>query len=953
LNKVKLQYVGNAPFFSALSEQEQERISERMHLEHRRSGEMLFQQDDDSIALYLIKSGWVRLIDSSGTVLASQGPGSLVGETDLFLDRARSLGATLATDAELWVLGRDDLIELLAESPQIGLQLTLAFGSRLALFDQYLVEARLKPLPYLSGLEDKTLLATARRLEPREVKEDEFVVEGGQPPEALFIVESGQVHLHSTEEGGDFSELGVGESFGEMAVLTDKPHARSAQAATDVTLWALSTADFDALAEEYPDLRMALSRSFREPLLSQDQERAVERLFTMALFKDLSEEVLWAVSQRLLLRHAPAGEQVFAKGSPGDALYLIDSGQIEIVSEEQKGYSVLARLGPDEFFGEMALLTGKPRSTAARAAAHTNLWVLYRSDFDDLVNRYPSISLALSRVLSQRLADMDRRFTESHLRGLKLLAGLSASQLEDVSGRLHPVRYRQGETIIREGDPGAEMFFIESGRVQVVRGSGSGAMLLAELVGGDLFGEMALLTGSPRSATVTALSDLDLWALSKADFDDLVTAYPNLALALSRLLSDRLRHTDERFLAKPTVTVAAPPPPVPSAEIETIQVARPAPPRQPAPQPRRVAPPKPRPQPTPKQPTRGLVGELGNVFGDMAGWFGSLSTWGKIRLVVITMLLVWMVFIIIPAIVIQTLAADNVTSLQGAIAFAEIIPPDPTETSLPTDTAVPPVAKSVAPAPVSAVEGAVPVEAPQGGQKTPTEAPTAGEGAPVEAPAGGESGSAGGESAPPGGEAASSQPTATPTPWIIVITNTPAPATDTPIPTDTPVPPTATPKPKQVAQPAAPVPTATPAGRPQPPRELDPRLGGLGVSIQPAGVKPGQQYWRLVKVRWQNKEESGNDHTIYIEVLDENGSRMAGHPVEIRWQDGSVVVQTEDKPAHEYPANFPMYATLGAYAVRVSGLPSDTIVGLGMGTAEQPDFTIHTNFLLTFQRVMR
>jgi hypothetical protein len=64
-------------------------------------------------------------------------------------------------------------------------------------------------------------------------------------------------------------------------------------------------------------------------------------------------------------------------------------------------------------------------------------------------------------------------------------------------------------------------------------------------------------------------------------------------------------------------------------------------------------------------------------------------------------------------------------------------------------------------------------------------------------------------------------------------------------------------------------------------------------------------------------------------------------------------VVTEAKPPNEYPANFPMYNNLGSYAVSVAGLPSDTIVGMGLGTAEQPDFNVHVNFFLTFQRVTR
>jgi CRP-like cAMP-binding protein len=897
---VKLRLVGNVPFFSALSEQDQEHISQRMHLEHRRSGETLFRKGEDSTALYLIKSGWVRLIANGGAALASQGPGSLVGETDLFLGRPRSLGATIASDADLWVLAREDLEILIADNPQLGLRLALAFGSRLALFDEYLVKQRLETLSFLSGLDENVMRAIARRLSPVEAKAGEFIVEAGQPPKALYIVELGQVHLHSSEEGGDFSELGTGETFGEMAVLTGKSNAHSAQAATDVVLWALPVDEFESLTEEYPTVRLTLSQALCEPLLPQDQARAMERLASIPLFSTLSEDALWAVAQRLLLRHVPSGQLIFAEGEPGDALYLIDTGQIEIITNKRRGSDTLARLGTDEFFGEMALLTGKTRSTSARAATHTNLWVLYRSDFDDLVNRYPAISLALSKVLSERLAEMDRRFTENHLRNLKLLAGLSSSQLEDISRRLQPVRYRRGEIILREGDIGDVMFFIESGRVQVVRGEGAHASVLAEMGSGDLFGEMALLSGSPRSATVTALSDLDLWMLSQTDFDELVTAYPNLALVLSRLLSERLRNTDVR-LQQP----AAAPARVarPRRARSTQPVARP--------QPQPVA--QPRPRPVRRKPRRNLVREIGEAFDGAVTWFGSLSRGAKVRLVLITVLLAWLMFIVAPIMVISTLAADDVTNMQGAIAFVQTAPPPATDTPPPT------------PQPLVVYQTVI--------LPTATLLPATDTPLPPEATL-----------APP-----------TQTPWIIVVTATPMPVTDTPIPpTATPVPPTPTPQPERSAASAAqPLPSPTPAENPQPERSLDPRLPSLGVAIQPAGVKPGQEYWRLVEARWQNEAEAGGDHTIYVELLDEYGGRVLNHPVEIRWSTGNLTVITEDKPKPEYASNFPMYNTLGSYAVSVPRLPSDTVVGLGLGTADQPAFTVHTNFFLTFQQVRR
>jgi CRP-like cAMP-binding protein len=583
----------------------------------------------------------------------------------------------------------------------------------------------------------------------------------------------------------------------------------------------------------------------------------------------------------------------------------------------------------------MALLTGKPRSTGARAATHANLWVLYRGDFDDLVNRHPSISLALSKVLSERLAEMDRRFSESHLRGLKLLAGLSSSQLEDVSHRLSPIRFRQGEVIIREGDPGYEMYFIESGRVRVMRGSGPNAILLADLGAGDLFGEMALLTGKPRSATVTALSDLDLWSMPQADFDDLVAAHPNLGLALSRLLSDRLRDTDTRFIRQPAEIMAVP------AQPQTVAV--------PVPRPRPAAKPAPKPRRARRTRSRSLTAEVNDAFGGLVTWFGSLSRGAKVRLVLFSLLLAWLLCIVTPALVISTLAADNVTNLQGAIAFVQTEAPPPTDAPSPTDTPVPPLA--VLSEPAESVSESAAEEAAQAPAEAPADLSVE---APAEVLAEGALEAIVAPSDVPAAEPPA-DPAATPTPWIIVITNTPPPPTDTPIPTNTPLPPTPTPQPmsNRVSSAAAALPSPTPAEQPQPPRDLDSRLSALNVNVQPAGVRPGQSYWRLIAARWENEAQAGGGHSIFVDVLDENGGKVVGQPIEIRWAGGGLTVFTEEKPSNEFGANFPMYNTLGSYAVSIAGLPSDMLVGMGLGTIEQPNFTVHTNFFLTFQRVTR
>jgi CRP-like cAMP-binding protein len=905
---VKSHYMRNAPYFSALTEEEQKRVSQKMHLEHRPKGDVLFQPGEESTSLYFVKSGWVQLFSDSSVPLANLGPGSLVGEADLFQERRHLTGAKTTSEAELWVLTRADLTALITDDPQIGLKLTLAFGAHLAQFDRYLVDHRLRPIPFLADLPDEVLEAIARRLAPVVVTQEEQVVEACQPPEALYIIERGRVKLTGCDEdsGGDFVEIGQGETFGEMAVLADKAHAITATSVDDALLWALSAPDFNALTDNYPALRRALSQLLQEPLIPDDQAIAVERLVTMPLFSNLEDEALKAAAKRLLLRHVPAGEVVYPAGSVGDALYMIESGSVELLSEDRDEPNVIVRLGAGEFFGEMALLTGKPRSTTARAMGHTNLWALYKTEFEDLVLRYPSISLSLSRALSQRLAEADRRFADTRLRRFAIFARMSDAQLGDLSQRLKPTRFRKGEVLMAQGQPGDVMYLIESGQVEVVRQEGQRELVLAELGTGELVGEMALLTGDVRSATVRAVSNLDLLSLSADDFDAVLSAYPNLALDLSRLLSERLRNTTKRvteFRPAPTARAAAPrvkrtPARTDGATIKARRRAKVAPAarakRAPAAKPETLA----------ASPGQELLQDTEDLITGFASWFGGLQRGTQVRLVVITLLLVWLVGIAAPAAVISGLAEYDVTNLQGAIAWVRTATPPPTATPFPTDTPIPtPVPATYTPTPVPLTDTPIP-------------------------------------------------PTDTPIPP----TDTPIPPTDTPIPpTDTPVPPTDTPVSlaRSVAPALAAANTPEPSPTPLPPvapRGWDPRLDLMNIQIEPAPAAPGQKYWRLVDAKWRNEAEAQGAHSIYVEVLDDAGNRMIGQRVEIGWGGGSQVVITEDKPAPEYASNFPMYNTLGSYWVRMAdGQPSERVVGLGLGTPDQPRFTIHTVFLLTFR----
>src|SRR3954470_5096998 len=121
---------------------------------------------------------------------------------------------------------------------------------------------------------------------------------------------------------------------------------------------------------------------------------------------------------------------------------------------------------------------------------------------------------------------------------LPLFAELSASECQDLESRMQRREFAPRQTIVREGGPGDAAFLIVGGLVAVRhKDPASGVeFVLAELGAGQMFGEMALLTGKPRGATVVAIEQTSCAVLERTDFERALQASPRIALAIARVM---------------------------------------------------------------------------------------------------------------------------------------------------------------------------------------------------------------------------------------------------------------------------------------------------------------------------------------------------------------------------------------------------------------------------------
>lgn len=618
---MKNELIKYAPLFVGLSDGEREDLAAGFAEGQCATGASLLKAGERAEAVYLIGQGFVSLSTPSGQNIATLGPGSLMGEASLFRASSLELNAVALSDLQFWKLTDRGLRELILQRPAIGIRLSRNFGSLLVQMEDYLLQ-RLSATSEMGSLPQHTLQAVAKRLQPVEVNSGATIFRAGEMPAGLYLVESGGLDLRVEGRANPAPRtVEPGRLIGTASLLTAKPTLETAVAARDSLLWLFPVEAFQAISAQHPGLRRSLARGARANLNRTDQGIAVTRLAQMPMFAEAPPPALQAVAERMVLQPVPAGERVYTVGELGDALYLVESGEVELTAENATGVvEGLARVDQGGMFGEMSLLMGRSRAEDATATRNTNLWILYKSDLDELATQHPALGKAMSQGLATKLATEEQGQDADRFRAFELFTDLGAAELTQVSEYLRPTRYRAGEQIYRSTSPADTLFLLEKGHVRVQPLSG-GSWVLGP---GETFGERALLTNQPHNAGATAETDVDVWTLAKSDFDMLMNRYPTLAISMSRMLSQRLSQAQTGMadgLGGPVYVPMDASTNLPSRR-RSQAVAYPGAP---------LPPPAPRRGP-------GFV-----------EWFTGLSRGKKIAVAVVVLLLIWLIGIAAPA----------------------------------------------------------------------------------------------------------------------------------------------------------------------------------------------------------------------------------------------------------------------------------------------------------------
>ena len=404
--------------------------------------------------------------------------------------------------------------------------------------------ARLQSSPLLGELDEAELARLLQRLQLRTCEPGDILLTEGEAGETLFLLVGGTVKVFvRNPENRNLAvlELRGGDFFGEVAVLSGRPRSATITAATPCELLELDRAVLDELARTHPGMvdtleafylartQSALAATLRDASLGPEARRRAEAVLR-------SHFGGGGFDPRTQLKLADA---LLRSGQREDALALLASLADDLARHgfPEKAVAILKKIerlqgrGVEELPLAPLQRPGEPGPPSPAGPGegrepefHGWLVDLVRATVEQGRPRHGAAT-APGLLMSPLFEDFAEDELLSLVRGLRLLT-------------LDP-----GDVMVTEGEAGNSVFVITSGVVKVfVRDPAGRNVQVGQLGEGDFFGEISLLSGRPRSATVTAAAPCELLELDREAFDEVCARHPRVRSVMEEVYIQRASH---------------------------------------------------------------------------------------------------------------------------------------------------------------------------------------------------------------------------------------------------------------------------------------------------------------------------------------------------------------------------------------------------------------------------
>lgn len=271
-------------------------------------------------------------------------------------------------------------------------------------------------IPLFSELAEQELQSLLPHIQTKTFPEGALICREGERGDSLFVISRGEVFIiKRTPEGKEVfvRNLREGSFFGEFGFFIDQKRHATVKAVVECEILEISRNVLNQMIETHPRLNEVLQTLF--------EERILDNFFALSpTFSSLTSRERAEVLKRFFLRKIPEETLLFKGGDPPTSLYMVRSGGVEIFTQNRRGKKVLlALLESGNFFGEIGLFFGKPRTANARTTRPTELMEMTKEDFNLCLRRFPNLQTKLKEISLNRLSQTNELLSQEAIQKAK------------------------------------------------------------------------------------------------------------------------------------------------------------------------------------------------------------------------------------------------------------------------------------------------------------------------------------------------------------------------------------------------------------------------------------------------------------------------------------------------------------------------------------------------------
>ena len=231
--------------------------------------------------------------------------------------------------------------------------------------------------------------------------------------------------------------------------------------------------------------------------------------------------------------------KIYCNSEEVSKFLIICSGKCNLVDESG---AINRTLNSGDFFGLISLFTNSSKNYDLITSEKSKILELEKSKLMELANKIPDIKKQLLQIVNKQLFNPEINAALS-----TIAKGVDTKTIKELKKDISWKTLNDSEILFNEGDIGDSCYIVMSGRVQALKNYGKdNEVVLGELKKGDIIGDMALITGEKRSATIKASKLSRLIYISKKSFDQVMYSNPKALMEVSKTLINRLKFQDKK-----------------------------------------------------------------------------------------------------------------------------------------------------------------------------------------------------------------------------------------------------------------------------------------------------------------------------------------------------------------------------------------------------------------------